>query len=135
MSKNGGGNFLLGALIGVGIGMLLAPKSGKELRKDLKIKIDELVAKIKEMDLFDEDGKFSRKLTDIEESITMLSKETILKVAKDKATIIEKDLNDLIEELKESEKEEILSLAQEIKVKANKVIKTTIKKIENTNQA
>ena len=33
MSKKG--KFLLGAGLGIGLGMLLAPKSGKENRKDL----------------------------------------------------------------------------------------------------
>ena len=39
MSKKSGlGKFLLGAGIGVGLGILFAPKSGKETRADLKKK-------------------------------------------------------------------------------------------------
>ena len=49
--KHGFGKFLLGAGIGVGIGMLFSKKSGKENREALKRKIDELVAKVKEVDL------------------------------------------------------------------------------------
>ena len=36
--KSGFGKFLLGAGIGVGLGILFAPKSGKETRQELKEK-------------------------------------------------------------------------------------------------
>ena len=51
MSRRNGGLFkVLGGIgIGVGIGMLLAPKSGEELRKDLAKKISELLDKAKEI--------------------------------------------------------------------------------------
>ena len=49
--KNGFGKFLTGALIGAGIGMLFAPKSGKELRKELKEKYDELIRRAKDIDI------------------------------------------------------------------------------------
>ena len=44
MSKKSKGllKFIAGVGIGVGAGMLLAPKTGKELRKDLQKKINEL---------------------------------------------------------------------------------------------
>ena len=48
---NGLGKFIAGAAIGVGVGVLLAPKSGKETRKDLKDKFDELVEKVKEINV------------------------------------------------------------------------------------
>ena len=42
MSKKQGGlfKFVAGLGLGVGLGMLLAPKKGEELRKDLKIKFE-----------------------------------------------------------------------------------------------
>ena len=48
--KRGTGKFLLGAGIGIGLGMLLSKKSGEENRKELKKKIDDLIAKAKEVD-------------------------------------------------------------------------------------
>ena len=50
MSKKGLGKFVLGAAIGAGIGLLFAPRSGKETRKILKDKMDDLVKKAKELD-------------------------------------------------------------------------------------
>ena len=44
------GKFFAGLGVGVGLGMLFAPKKGSELRKDLKIKLDELLEKTKELD-------------------------------------------------------------------------------------
>ena len=49
--KKGFGKFLTGALVGVGLGVLFAPKKGSETRKELKEKIDELVARLKEVDI------------------------------------------------------------------------------------
>ena len=52
MSKrNGLFKFIAGIGIGVGAGMLLAPKKGEELRKDLMDKINELLNKAKEIDV------------------------------------------------------------------------------------
>ena len=47
MSKKG---FLWGAALGIGAGMLLAPKKGSETRKELKEKLDEMLAKLKDVD-------------------------------------------------------------------------------------
>ena len=44
---NGLGKFLAGAAVGIGLGVLFAPKSGKETRKELKEKFDEMVKKVK----------------------------------------------------------------------------------------
>ena len=50
MAKKGTGKFVLGALIGAGLGLLFAPKSGKETRKALVNKADELIQKVKELE-------------------------------------------------------------------------------------
>ncbi len=132
MSKNGGGKFLLGALIGVGIGMLLAPKSGKELRKDLKVKIDELIEKVKEMDILPEfNNSIEKQLKKIEKDIEMLEKETILKLAKEKVVEIENKLTDIAVKLEELDNDEVKFIFEDIKRKAGKVTKNTIKKLEN----
>ena len=49
--KSGAGKFLLGAAVGAGLGILFAPKAGSETRRDLKKKMDELVKKVKEIDV------------------------------------------------------------------------------------
>lgn len=41
MNRDGLANFLLGVAVGVGVGLLFAPKSGEETREILKSKADE----------------------------------------------------------------------------------------------
>lgn len=41
MNRDGLANFLLGVAVGVGVGLLFAPKSGEETREILKNKADE----------------------------------------------------------------------------------------------
>jgi gas vesicle protein len=51
MSENNGdllAGFIIGGLIGITLGILFAPKSGKETREDIKRKADELIIKAKE---------------------------------------------------------------------------------------
>ena len=43
--KSGLGKFVLGALVGAGIGVLFAPKKGSETRAELKVKLNELAEK------------------------------------------------------------------------------------------
>lgn len=60
MSKGNAGKFVAGALIGAAAGalagVLLAPKSGKETRKDIANKAKEYTAKGKEMAKKSEDA-------------------------------------------------------------------------------
>ena len=49
--KKGCGKFVLGAALGAGLGVLFAPKAGSETRKELKAKIDDLLAKLKDLDV------------------------------------------------------------------------------------
>ena len=53
MSNKKGGmwKFLAGLGIGAGLGVLFAPKSGEETRKELKKKMDEFVVALKDVDI------------------------------------------------------------------------------------
>ena len=63
--KSGIGKFIAGAAVGVGLGMLFAPKSGAEIRKELKEKIEEIINKIKEIDVKEVRDSFLTKIEDI----------------------------------------------------------------------
>ena len=53
MAKKGIGNLFLGVAIGASLGILFAPKKGKETRKELKNKMLELVDKAKDLSVSD----------------------------------------------------------------------------------
>ena len=88
MSKEKGsglGKFLLGAGIGVGLGILFAPKSGKETRKELKEKMDILVEKAKNIDIKDVKATIENKVKEIKEDLKNLDKETVAANIKEQA--------------------------------------------------
>ena len=63
--SSGLGKFLAGAAIGVGLGVLFAPKAGSETRKELKEKFDELVKKVKELDVQEVKESFLKKIEEL----------------------------------------------------------------------
>ena len=88
MSRNNGLlKFLAGVGIGVGAGMLLAPKKGEELRKELMEKINELLNKAKEIDVKEVADDFKKKASELKKEIEDLDKEKALDIAKTKSDI------------------------------------------------
>lgn len=138
MSKksNGFGKFLAGAAIGAGLGVLFAPKSGSETRKELKIKLDELMRKIKNIDLEDVKVEVENKIDDIKAALTDLDGEKVLDIAKKKAKDIKKMVDDLVDIAIKKGTPVIKKTADDVRVKTIKVLEETIKKLEgNTEKA
>ena len=98
------GKFALGAAIGGALGVLFAPKSGKETRQDLKNKLDELVAKIKKIDKDELVDKIEDKIEEIKEELADLDKEKVLEIAKEKAEAIKDKAEDLYKMAKKKAK-------------------------------
>lgn len=93
--KKGFGKFLAGAAIGAGLGVLFAPKSGKETRADLKKKFDEVLEQVKSIKAEDVKEKIVKKVNDLQKELKDLDKEKVLKIAKQKATKIQKKAEEL----------------------------------------
>jgi len=132
MSKRNGGlfKFLAGIGLGVGAGMLLAPKKGEELRKDLKKKMDELMNKVKEVDLKEVSDEFTDKINNLKEEIEDLDKEKVLKIAKEKGEVLKVKANELLDLAKEKGTPVIEKATEEIREKAIQVTKDVLKKLE-----
>ncbi len=130
--KNGFGKFLTGALIGAGIGMLFAPKSGKELRKELKEKYDELIRRAKDIDIDEVKEYIENKVEEIKLELADLDKEKVLKIAKKKASEIGAKANELVEYAKEKGTPVLESLASSARDKAIDVTKDVLKKLEES---
>ena len=91
------GKFVAGAAIGVGLGILFAPKSGKEVREDISNKLKEIVHHAKEIDIEEIKEKIMIKVEEIEGELKDLDKEKALKIAKQKAKKIQKKAEELYE--------------------------------------
>lgn len=134
MSKKGGfAKFALGVGLGIGAGMLLAPKKGEELRKDLKNKLNELMEKAKEIDVKEVSEEFVAKIKDLKEEIENLDKEKVLSIAKEKGELLKNKANDLVALAKEKGTPVVEKTANEIRNKAINVTKDVLKKLENKN--
>ena len=95
MSKNG--KFLLGAGVGLGLGFLLAPKSGKETRRDLAKSLNELVDKAKEIDVEEVKNAIIVKTRELENTIKDLDKETAKQLIIDKSNEVKIKAQELVD--------------------------------------
>lgn len=128
--KSGFGKFLLGAGLGVGLGMLFSPKTGKENRDSLKKKIDELIIKIKDIDSEEVKQNIVQKVDQIMNEISDLDKEKVFKIAKKKSEDIKNKTEELVEYVVEKGTPILEKTAVAIKDKAINVTKEILKKIE-----
>ncbi len=125
------GALAIGAAVGVGAGILLAPKSGKETRADLKEKMDELVEKVKHIKVKDIRDELSKKLKDLERDIKKLDKEKVLEVAKKRAKAIKIKADDLVDLAIEKGEMAFSKTAEELREKAIVVTKNVLEKLED----
>ncbi len=135
MSKKEGksvglGTFIAGAAVGVGLGVLFAPKSGKETRKELKQKFDEMVKKIKEIDIDEVRESFLNKVEEIKQELADLDKEKVVSIAKERAAAIKNKLDELVKEAKEKATPVIQNAVEDLRTKTIAVLKDTVKKLE-----
>ena len=129
--KSGLGKFLVGMGIGVGLGILFAPKSGKETREDLKKMLEKLVDEVKNIDVKEVKDEFLKKVEEIKNEIEDLDKEKVMKIAKEKAEMLKKKTNELVELAKEKGTPVLEGVANDVREKAIAVTKEVLKKLEN----
>lgn len=121
-----------GAVIGAGLGLLFAPKSGKELRGDINAKFHELMHKIKKLDK-EIKKEFNIKVKELKNEIKDLDNETVLKSAKEKAKDIKIKAEELVELAEEKGNKSIKKATNNLREEAIKVTKTVLKKLEENN--
>ena len=131
MSKKGLGKFVLGAAVGAGLGILFAPRSGKETRKMLKDKMDDLVKKAKELDKEEVKEAVIAKINEIKDGIRNLDKETAIEIAKKQGKKIRDKAEELVEYVKEKGTPVMEKTAESIRSKAIDVTKEVLNKLES----
>ena len=122
--------FIAGAAVGVGLGLLFAPKKGSETRKDLKKKIDELLNKANDIDAEDVKEMIEDKIEEIKMELSDLDKEKVLKIAKEKGTAIKEKSQELVELAIEKGTPVLEKAAKEVREKAIIVVKEVLNKLE-----
>ncbi|HIS38294.1 MAG TPA: YtxH domain-containing protein [Candidatus Onthousia faecavium] len=131
MSKGKGiGKFVAGVAIGAGLGILFAPKKGSETRKDLKDKLDNVVAKIKSLDKEEIKKTFENKVEEIKTELEDLDKEKVLKIAKKKGEDIKKKCQDLVNLAVAKGTPVLEKAAEELRLKAIDVVSDVLEKLE-----
>ena len=129
--KHGLLKFVAGLGIGVGAGMLLAPKSGEELRKDLMKKINELLEKVKDIDMKEVSEDFKKKIANLKEEIEDLDKEKVLEIAKKKSEELKNKANELLELAREKGTPVVEKATAEVRARAIQVTKDVLKRLED----
>ena len=132
MSKNKNGllKFVAGLGLGVGVGMLFAPKKGEELRNDLKVKLDELVKKVKEIDVKEVSDDLMDRIEELKKELEDLDKEKILDIAKKKGEDLKKKAGELVELAKEKGTPVLEKAADDVRQRAILVTKDVLRKLE-----
>jgi gas vesicle protein len=128
--KHGFGKFLAGIGLGAAVGVLFAPKAGSETRKELKLKCDELLAKLKDVDANEVKESIEAKMFEIKEALEDLDKEKVLKLAKKKAVEIQDMADELVDFAIEKGTPILESAAADVRAKAIDVTKEVLEKLE-----
>ena len=95
--SSGVGKFIAGAAVGATLGILFAPKSGKETRQDLKRIFDDFMKKVKEIDVQEVKEQLEAKIEEIRTGLADLDREKALKIAKEKATAVKEKCEELVQ--------------------------------------
>ena len=124
MSKSGLGKFIIGACIGLGIGLLVAAKSGKETREDIKLKFKELEKKIKELDITELKDGALEKLDSLKQKIADLDQEQVANFAKEKVASAKKGLSDMTKSIKKKSTPVIKKIVDDLSKKLDDLEKS-----------
>ena len=130
MSKSGVEKFAAGVVVGAVAGVLLAPKSGKETREDLKVAFNELLEKAKNIKAEDVKATIEKKVAEIKAGLADLDKEKALEIAKEKAAALKEKCNDLVAYAKEKGTPVVEKTAKDVKHKTADVVRGVLEKLE-----
>lgn len=128
--KCGFGKFVLGVGVGVGLGILFAPQEGSKTRKELKIKMDELLEKVKAIDPEDVKADILQRVEELRMEIKNLDKERAIEIARNSAKKVGQKANDLYDYAKEKSTPVVEKAVKEVKDVTLKAAKEVVNRLE-----
>ena len=128
--KGGFGKFVGGLALGAGLGLLLAPDNGKNTRKVLKKKVDELLDRLKEVDLDEVKDELLFKAETLQAELAALDKEKAKDLALEQAQNIKVKAEELYKYAIEKSTPVVEKAADEVRKQALKVVKEIQTKLE-----
>jgi len=130
MSQGRFRSFFTGALVGAGLGILLAPKEGSETRNDLKQSFSLLVDTIKNVDVEESKALLLNKVREIKEELSSINSQLARETALEKVEIITEKCNDLIQDAKEIGAPVVEKVALEVKNGATNLLEEFLEELE-----
>ena len=134
MAQSKARHFLTGALVGAGLGILLAPKEGSETRKELKNSFKELIDTIKEIDVEQTKSVLFEKVESLKNELNKIDPEEAKEILFDKKELVEKKCDELITESKEQGATVVLKAAQKVKDKTSNLITEVLKDLDENEE-
>lgn len=131
MGKKTVGKVIAATAVGVGIGMLLAPKSGAETREDLKNCAKKTAKKMKDIDLNEVKDDLLDQYEKLKNELADMDAEKAKKIAKKKVDELSKKANELMDMAKEKSAPVIEKSAKDIKKKLYDLLENVQDKLED----
>ena len=135
MSKKSGlAKFVGGVALGAGLGILFAPDKGENTRKVLKKKLDDLVQKIKDVDLEEVKDELLYKAETLKAELASLDKEKVKEIAYEQALKIKTKAEELYKLAIEKSTPVVEKATDEVRKQALKVVREMEKKLNTAEK-
>lgn len=129
MKKGKVGALIAGIGIGAAAGMLLAPKSGKETRQDIKDQAKKMSKKVKDIDLNELKENLVKEFDKFKNEMKNMDKEKAMRLAKEQGTKLLNSCEDLINAAKEKSAPMIEKTGKDIKKKLSEILADASEKL------
>lgn len=129
MKKSKLGALVAGIGIGAAAGLLLAPKSGEETRKDIQKKAKQIGKKVKDIDLNQVKEDLVKEFDKFKNEMKDMDKDKAMKLAKEQGTKLLDKCEDLITMAKEKSAPMIEKTGKDIKKKLSEMLADASEKL------